>query len=281
MKRKAIVWLTILSMLLSGCQLALEEQGSQKRDQLVGVFVTTEHIYHEIHNESNPAAEEERLYAISSGDDYQQRFADIDGYYFYAARFQTDNEFGVYNANNPGISNPSIAFKSTDDGEERTLEATIFFLSGTDLVLYANPVYQTEDGDLYLVQGSGMGISHGRGSINFKENVQTDLEGEESYSISITLNYQEMDQIESVTVIAMDDDNQILEQNTYKPDEVPEQLQPADNTAYYLIQTHTVDRDGNAVVLREIYDREDEWLETYNLNDEGIYTAHSVQIKWE
>ena len=130
------------------------------------------------------------------------------------------------------------------------------------------------------MQNSGMGISHGGGAITLKENVQTDLEGEESYAISVTLNYQDMDQIESVTVIAMDDENRILEQNTYTPDEVPKEILPSDQTAYYLVQTRTIDSQGEIITLREVYGKDQKWIETYVLNDEGIYIGQSTQICW-
>lgn len=281
MMRKFMIGLMIVSLFLSGCQLAQEEQGSQKRDQLVGIYITTESIYHEIHNDGNPAADEDRLYASKVDGTRSEFLFPLEGYFFYTAEVITEQEHYVTSATSPGISNPHVAYKTTDDGEERELEATVYFLSGTDLVLYANPVYQTATGDLYLTQNSGMGISHGGGAITLKENVQTDLEGEESYAISVTLNYQDMDQIESVTLIAMNDENQILEQNTYAPDEVPKEILPSDQTAYYLVQTRTIDSEGEIITLREVYGKDQKWIETYVLNDEGIYIGQSTQICWE
>ena len=76
----------------------------------------------------------------------------------------------------------------------------------------------------------------------------------------------------------MSPDNAVISRMEYKPDEMPEDFALETGTAYLIVETNKRDNMGNMVVLREIYGRDVENIETFFARAYGVFVKHLTRI---
>jgi len=307
-KRILALCLAAVMLLLTGCQLAVDSGEAAGADRLVGMYITLDYIDlfdAERWLADNPGAlhsgdeiiidmesSTERLWAVPVEETYTDEdgvthtnrtyaFPTVEG--FMMAVFSVREEFESYHATaaDEPLCDVKTQFFVTDDGEDNGISGRIYGSPDAgELFFYCNPVYQTADGSVYLIPGSGMQLS-------------TDVSGEATQKITDTVTVTEngetrtvsfyaeliMDMLEparSVQVLEMAADHTILrihEIDCRKPDT---ELTPDGATAYLLVEEQC-----QTQVRRSLVSRSDEWLSVYFSEDGRLCTKQQFRVNWQ
>jgi len=319
MKRKLLLLTLMLTLLLCGCQLADTNLGETEtpKDRLIGVFVTLEHLDlfdHEAYLKDNldaiaagktldtVDAEQYggRLYAVlkdriltneatgtqTTRQDYV--FEGIEGFsYFTPTVFDTETEESyVFTGSDEAISNGHAALKSGDT-EEINLTGTIYLSPDHgEGICYLNPVYQSADGSVYAVQGHGYSLS---GVMSEGPNITCTLAEETAVTqngetktakTSVSMAIEIMYVPQEIQVVRFDTDDRILSRDVYVPGTVPDEMIPGSDTAYLVVHTVKLDRDGNTVMTSALYDRTKDGFDTYHCRTDGVCVAGYTKLDW-
>lgn len=303
---------------LSGCSLAVPGAGEDgEGDRLIGAFITTEyldlfdmdsylndHVSDFLNNQevtvTDTSGYEEKLYAEidkSGGEepsDWQVSFGDIRGISFFSP-FYTDaaGAEGWGSVCSEGICDTKINVNISDTGEELSLSGTLYILPGMadeEIAYYANPVFQTADGRIYAVSGSGFSTS---GDTSEGEAFSTTLSGEtrstengtvKTEKSSVTVNYETMNKPVKITLYQMDAEHSVLRQEIFMPGELPESIAPEAGTEYILIETEKEGLSGEPAITREIFaqsEAEDSALRTFYAAENGVIAGQDTQVIWD
>lgn len=311
-----ILFLAVLS--LTSCQLAQEggEISENGNNQLVGVLITTEYLdlfdFEEYFSDNagellngnttiDPAearAYEGRLYAVEESSEkdgeVNYRFPGVEGVPFYYIPVVTDiaepDEGEEYAwAWTPGgstaIQDQYAALSVKDDAEEISLEGTLYVSSQSrNHAFYGNPIYRTPEGDLYTTTGSGVSgdLQDGGSMTQTLDETYTLTLGEkrtqEHFTVKFTVT--PVDPIENIVLLQMNEKNQVLSRQEFQPGKVPESLTPEKETAYLLVESHRKNPKGVSIIDRDLYDREDEILTTYQEQEEGYFARLDTKLTW-
>jgi len=319
-KRIYIVMALMLMFVLSGCSLAKEAAGKEVlasdeivQDRLIGVVVTDEHLDlfnveaffndnldkiadGEVLAENGSAKYQDRVYATldKHGSDepykWEFRFDDIEGYFLMTPTMQ-DGDNGPFTMIEGGecFSDVNTHLKVTDDGEEIELVGTLFLESGknrNNAEYYLNPVYQTEEGEIYLMGGNGyssnvMGEDGNKMSGTLDATHNSTINGVvESYTASVKINFITMDPPKRIRFIHMNEKHEMIDVQEFAPEEVPEEFEAAEGTAYVLMETEKEGVEG-VHIEREVCEPDKEGQMTVKVfcpSEDGILIQKYVKI---
>lgn len=275
-KRIFSILLASVMTLMCGCNLAQPEgaPSSAEPDRLVGVFITTEYLDlfdTDAWLQDNadqiadgeltlPAEDDqytERLYAEltestvtdSSGKTHtthQYTFKELDG--IILASYQLQDSSNAYWSTDcgEGICDIKTALSSLDNGTLREIVGSLYIShTSGDTIFYFNPVYQTADGAVYLVPGSGLHVSSALGAsasqaISSTATVtENGVETTHSSKIEVKIDFVAV--ADKVVLIQMDENNREIARSEFIPGEMPEEFTPLDNAAYLIIEEHCGD----------------------------------------
>ena len=299
MRKRFITFLLILSLTLTGCQLAKPEAEAQaSQDMMVGVFVTTEYLDLldlETYFAENPLqlisgngnfrddfSNKNRYWATKTGtgENVSYQFENLEGMLY--AMFYIETELSQFNRMNadPGICDGHREVRVTDEGMVYDLSGTIYFTQdASDAIFYMNPVYQTEEGEVYLVPGDGIHFSGDlAGSMTQRiTNTSTRTENGETtiHSTSVEITVQGIIPAESLTILCMDESSNIIQRLFYALEEIPTELDIPKNTAYVLVEEPI-----NEEIRRSLYQPEDTYLEYYRPLENGICEKATIALIW-
>ena len=303
----------MMLVLLSGCQLAKEDGLTFESERLIGVFITNEYLdlfdfdtylqdnISDFVNGSNVEIKPNiryggRLYAqlqerSSASDDsgethsiWEYIFPDVEGIAFYSAEITEPDGTSYFAHNNGGaICDGHIAY-----GADTSLEGTLY-LSVTDKAntVYVNPVYQSNDGQVFAVAGDGYTSStyNAEGTVfstTIEETYSTNNNGEmTNESIKVTVNIAAKYPPESIGIIQMDAKSNFIARDDYPSIHLPEQLVVNSKTAYLVVETTAKSPDGQPVITRQMLEADDYYITGYIARPDGIIEPQSVEILWE
>lgn len=263
--------LTILGLTaLSGCQLAKKENTpSAVTNHLVGIYCTTTQL--DVLEEPFSCTYDQET------DTFKPDNPDISGCYFTAVKIDKSEDEGgsYYSLTSDVISEPSINISSSDGTDTNSHGSSSHTLNGMSLYLYSpegssgdslslsgtlyvdpdktnysydselyciylNPIYQKENGDLFITSGSPVSIMN--------EGESTTQTISESYTewgtgsnatttntISLTIR-SISDPVDSYTFYGMSDDNTVLWSNTQKAATLTDEPISLKGAAYLLIK---------------------------------------------
>lgn len=317
-KKFLVGMLSLVMMLsLSGCTLAVEGAGGeeQSKDRMIGAFITTESLiafdmdaYLEENIEDiikgedvKPEAtmpSEERIYATidkhdsTEPSDWEISFGDIEGINFFDAMWEGEGNvpFKVltYAAE---ICDATTHYMSTDDSDGIELSGTIYILPKADEmgdIYYINPVYQTEDGEIYTIPGDGNsvnGLAQGADlTITLSEETTTTKDGEtEAYTGGVKVCFKSAYEPTEILVHQMDANNQVVKTDKYAPGKLPEKMTAEKETAYIIVETQQKNPENAHECLREIYgpvEGGNTYFETFLVTENGGLGRMSTEIIW-
>jgi len=307
MNKRICVLIMILALVLSGCQLAKPEaQAEAGNDMLVGVFVTAEHLdlfdmeaYLQDHigditngqlNVEESAQYSGRIWAefqedvtdgITTG---QYVFPDLEGIFLASYRVAPhgENENAYWNSEvTEGLCDVHTGHYSTDEGFDLEMSGTIY-LSETyhDPTFFFNPVYQTPDGQVYLVSGQGTGFSGGllggSATHTISEEGSVAENGEtQRYSTRISVTMEIVSPARNMVILQMDENSQLLKRMELDPHEDFEDLVPEKGCAYILVEEHT-----SQGVRRSLYQKEDRNIIFFRETESHICLKVHKGISW-
>lgn len=272
--KKLIFAITMLlsAAMLCGCTLARPNMGADaytSPDRLVGVYITTEHIdtfdfeaYFSDNasliinggeiSEADASAYTDKVYAVKD-DSGNYVFPDTKGIsYFFTC--ESDEVVTYYTSHaDAGISDTNTHFNSSETKDGVDLSATVYGIAGQSIqAFYLNPVYQTSDGDVYLLPGNGVSGNTSVGMIMSQTLSEShDIMSEEgemiNQSTSVKIAYSIIEKPLSYTFIEMDASSNEILRREYKIGSVPDEYTADKNTAYIIVETHYSDSTEYAV----------------------------------
>lgn len=264
---------------LTGCKLAKEEAETLIiNDKLIGCYVTTEPI-------SNG-----KIYAklVEMKDDsspypwYEYRFEGIEGVEMYATTIidrKGGNDYDIASYGEELCNTKSVC---SYDYEE--IEGTLYY-TGAEVYFYMNPVYQEKDGDVYMVECDMAMHTSGHGQMS-----QT-LTGEAAYNVGadsvsqyskVTVTYISKQEPDKIKFIYMDADSKILQEDEYKPGEVPDEVDIVAGTEYVLVESYGYDAvEEMDMVERKTYGELDGYISTFMTDGKGYCIEKSTFVNWE
>lgn len=298
-KKLYIVLVLMLTLVLNACSLANPEAGNEildtdqiVQDRLIGVVVTDEHL----NTFAMDDMQEHPIYATvdKHGSDepylWDLYFDGVDGYALLNATMKHgDGEEFTMTDGSDFFSDVNTHHIMKDEGEELELKGTIYLQSGVernDAVYYLNPVYQTEDGEIYVVGGNGLSsnVSGEEGN-----EMSSSVEGTYNSTLNgVSTHYKGVVEIKFITIAAptrilfyqMNENHEILDVKEFAPDEVPEELETMEGTEYVLMETER-EALNEAKIQRKVCepDREGQMtVKVYCPSGDGILQQKYVKI---
>jgi hypothetical protein len=294
---------------LTGCQLALDHaDGTVNEDRLAGIFLTTQYLDlfdfegyindnlkslqgSNIVVEGNTEKYQGRLYAQlitksvkseETGETFEtgEYVFPVQGIAYFSATVPAQGDQASYftSVSDPAISDGHVDYKTEDKGDSITLTGTIYVSpQNISHTYYFNPVYQSADGSVYAVSGSGFTVNNeaysegGVYSQTLEATTSETVNGKvKTDSISVKLSISVMFTPEKITVIQMDEENAVLSQMAYAPDVMPESIPTEPETAYLIVETHKRGETGEIEISREIYSSDANSIETFYVREDGI-----------
>ncbi|MDF1618040.1 hypothetical protein [Petrocella sp. FN5] len=291
----SLVMLSMISVILSGCQLAVAEAGNtREEDKLVGVFVTEDYIdlfdFEAFASENSnkliqgeevlmDSKHEGRVYGtINENNPGDVVFEDYEGVLFIDASYEKDGESYSRVGSSNQVSLVHISVK--DNG--KSIEGTIFAKNAPVILAVLNPVYKTDEGEIYFTSGSGISMGNedgGGGSMSmFLSEERTSRVGnsESTESFEVKINVEGIDEVDHYVLKQMDEhDNQIIAEKIYAHD-VPSNIEVGDQAQYMILEKIGVDYEGKPLVERQIVN--DDYFQVYFFNESAFVEGYSIQL---
>ena len=307
--KKIVCMVLVCMMCFSGCSLAVEDAGEENakpQDRLIGVFITTDYLdlfdmeaYLENHWDELDGAVidgreySQRLYATidkhnsTEPIDWEITFEDMEGICFFDATFQNKGEEPFTMIIGGDEICDVISHLSVTDGVESvTLTGTLYALAkGSEIQFYVNPVYQTDEGEIYAVTGHGYHMSGelgGSTTVNIEEETTvTEDDVTQTYggAVEITIETIKQEPVR-VRLQYMSEDFGVLQTEEYPAGEMPEKLAVIAGTSCVIVETQW--EDGS--VTRELFEPEEDgrvFVETFYKTSDVALGKKSTEIVWE
>lgn len=296
MKMSKIVVSLLLMVGLCGCQLAKEVVVTGE-DELIGVFITMESINihdfeatlnnkDDINNGKKYASLIMEPYINEAGQSKEMPayvFEDLEGIPFFNAEIEEDGETYRSMADTNGyLSNLKLATNITDDSREYVLEGKLYYKVGIqDMVFYANPVYQESNGNVYVEQAAGLSMMdsmEGQSGSNKIDASMTLTENNKTITnkTSVTVSYESMFEPIKTSIIEMNKENEVVLISEYKNNIFPDSLDLNNETEYVLVETTKLDTTNKEIVTREIFSKNDDSINVYELKDNGLIIVKNI-----
>ena len=147
-----------------------------------------------------------------------------------------------------------------------------------------NPVYQESDGDIYCVEGMGYAVSGDKGSIDgtssgsqtLNDKINVNDNGEEIvYQSKVTINYIPVYVPSQIEFVFMNEDNKAIKEETFKPENAPEELTVPKSTEYVIVIQKN--EEGS---ITDVIGKNCENAEFIAEDNDGYCSLHSVNLVW-
>ncbi len=295
-KRMAVMGVLLaVSLAFGGCALAREELENPKKDRLVGVYLTKEYLEMEepkiemnwkgeLYLEDSQTQIEGILGDLS--DESLLHFEGVEGYGIYGIRMHSESDSSVFSSDEIFAD---IHLTLEDNGEK--IEAVAYVGENGPRVVYFNPIYQREDGTVYLRQGTGMswdGFAEGAAmSQSMKESVSEGVKGEETVkTFECAIEIRQSTEPRTTELLFLDGENKVLERREEsRIREILEKdegrLEVPQGTEYLLLVQSGKAQGQEAEEKRSLCNRGEEHLEFLLPGTDGFLEAVQLQILWQ
>ena len=283
-KRVFAAFLTIFTLFfISGCR---QSSKQASHDKLVGGFITTESI-----GKTNATLTAKTHTDPSTGKVSETReyvFNSINGISCIAAEVPaTDTEDSFITA----VSDEAVCGKymsvNVGDNEGIDLKGSIYITpSIINRAYFINPVYQRQDGSVYVVPGSGTYIgkeSCNKGAFSQKlheTNTVTKNGKEKSVYFNLDISISVMLPPAGIVVLQMDKNSAILSKQEYAPGNLPGSITPVEGTSYIILETHALDQEGKPAISYELYNEDSDSIKAFYCREDGICIEQHTALDW-
>ena len=239
----------------------------QQDDRLVGVLLTTQPL-----TESGDG----RVYAEYIDEEYV--FKGAEGIRCF---FTKENTNAIVTHTDEPLTDVDAGMNMVDDEQETWwIKANIYISTEFDGAIYTNNVYQTESGEVYAVEGSGMewtgGLEDTSNSISVSDSVSAAYENGKTKScgtsIELTLKY--IAAPEKIIVSQFDGEGRLLSNESFTSGELPDSME---SSAAYIV-VGTVSQSGTQY---EVFQPGDGSLKALYCRDDNICVMQRCLVNWE
>ena len=289
---KKLLAILLAMLMLTGCQLASEEKKeSEMEDKLVGVFVTFEYLEGEFDIEGwlqdNPGADlsEDVVLNFAESMEYSDRIPVLMGEQEWIVPGHEGLSMAHYHNgeywtgfSTEGLCEIKSSINGSDNADSIVEEATIYVPADAEVMVHANPVYQTSEGEYYTVPAMGLGgiVSTGGMSQSIQEEMTWTIDGQErSSSATFTVAIKGTNLAEAVTVVQMDEDHKELARTEFVPGLMPETFTPETDTAYLILE-----ESGAGETVRSLLQPGDQHITVFYQGEEIWCMPELMEILW-
>ena len=280
---KRIFALMLAICMLAGCSLA--KPGKSGQDKLTGFFVTVSHKDGDTMVDlwdadaagmemiSNHYLAGQKLYARRmEGDPVVYEFPEGCGLSCFSYHVEEEGQ-EPYRSNtiSPEID-AHLGFYAGTEMPYR-MDAVVYGTRDSDAVICMNPVYQTPDGEVYVLSDKPMSYDVATMDGCSATISQT---GEDGCTATLTIRHVVLP--ENYVIIEMNEENQPLRQAEFAPGGLPETYVPGADAAYLILEA----RAGEDTT-RTVYSPGDESIamDTYRPGQYGLCIKGYTRIEWE
>ena len=287
---KKLIALILAVCMLAGCQLASEEKKDDPyQDKLVGVFVTFEpmELGFDIEGwiEDNGITDGAEI-SMEESLQYQEKLpvtlSDegwvVPGHEGISVGRYWNGEYWT-GFSGEGICEMNSNIAAGDDGDNIKVEGTVYFPADAEVMLCTNPVYQTPEGEFYVVQGQSFHSNVGTGSMSQSvrdEKTWTENGTSHTFCAEFKTTVQGVALAEKVVLVWMTADHAEVSRAEYDPNALPESVTPAEGAAYLIVEEIAGEN-----ITRTIYQPEDEQITVYYRGQQPWCLPDMAQINWE
>ena len=286
---KKLIALILAVCMLAGWQLAREEKNEDRhQDKLVGVFVTFEpmelgfDIEGWIEDNGNTDGAE---ISMEESLQYQEKLpvtlSDegwvVPGYEGISVGRYWNGEYWT-GFSGEGICEMNSNIAAGDDGDNIKVEGTVYFPADAEVMLCTNPVYQTPEGEFYVVQGNSFHSHLHTGSMSQSvrdEKTWTQDGNDYTFCAEFKTTVQGVELAEKVVLVWMTADHTEVSRAEYDPNALPESVTPAEGAAYLIVEEIAGEN-----ITRTIYQPEDEQITVYYRGEQPWCLPDMAQIHW-
>lgn len=298
-KRIFTVLFALALLLVSGCSLAKPTDDTATTtpyaDRLVGIFLTTEYINSfdvdawlaenadrlvDGGTISIPKEEQTRIYATLVDGNYQ--FEGLDGFYLatYTMAGDPDNEETSYRTvdSSDYILDLHHGLHSTDNATTTELTGSLFVSNQVEsVVFYCNPIYQTEDGKVYLVPGDGFQSAPGLATYTLSDTTTATENGTtQTYTATIEIKIDCVEIAQKIVLLEMDEMNREIGRTEWIPGQMPDEFTPSAETVYLIIEEHRTDG-----ISRSIHQNGDDPIAVFYSEDGRLCRKEYLTVQWQ
>lgn len=287
---KRIMAMLLAVLMLGGCQLASEEKREDHlQDELVGVFLTFDYLNLEFDIEGwlndNPGAlgDGEVVLEPGLGNAYQERLTAtetedgwlVPGYEGLSLGRIRKSDYAA-TIFSEGICEVNSHFMAGDNGDAVSVEGTVYFPEGSEVMLCSNPIYMTEAGEYYVIQGNSFQSSLDGGSMSQSVSAERTfmIDGVETTdSVEFATTVKGVTVAEKVVLVWMSESHGELKREEFIPGELPESVEG--DAAYLIVEEIT-----GETVTRKLYQPGDEQITVYYKGEQPWCLPDFVEIIW-
>lgn len=238
----------------------------KQADILVGMLVTTQPL---------PIADDDRLYAEYIDGEYV--FNGVDGMQcFFTNKDNMDNAI-VSHVDAAFTDKSSSLHVINDDGQNVELKAKLYLSASFNEILFQNPVYQTESGEVYAVAGQGVGYSGGEGiggSFSLGESTERYEDGKMmSYGTSVNIDVEVIAVPEKIIVSQFDAEGKLISSESFAPGRLPDGME---SSAAYIV-VGTVSQSGTKYA---VFQPDDNSISALYCRADGVCVNQSCAVSW-
>ena len=225
----AALSVALMVLLLTGCRLADKDKGQTSEDLLIGFFVTLDYVG----SEDESGQKRGPIYGIEKGDTYQ--FEDLKGYGMY---------FKTYDGAVSGAKDEEIRDFKIGGGDQYSLEGTLYVDEGKKASMFANAVYQTSDGKVYLMPGqTGAMFDAEGGSLSQDMDYEPSEDFKTKYGdlkkFSYKINMKGAPNLQKLVVKQFDKGDHVIAVTAMDADSIKEQIRKVKGASYIMAEYHT------------------------------------------
>lgn len=289
---KKLIALILAVCMLAGCQLASEEKKEDPyQDKLVGVFITFERMDLDFDIEGwlndNPGALKGGEVTLEPGEGmaYQEKLpvtlSDegwiVPGHEGISVGRYWNGEYWT-GFSSEGICELNSNISATDAGDNIAVEGTVYFPADAEVMLCTNPVYQTPEGEFYVVQGNSFHSHLQTGSMSQSvkdEKTWTENGTSHTFCAEFKTTVQGVELAEKVVLVWMTADHTEVSRAEYDPNALPEFVTPAEGAAYLIVEEIAGEN-----ITRTIYQPEDEQITVYYQGEQPWCLPEFAKVLW-
>ena len=301
--KTALVFLAILAAvfliaLLDGGTVQ-SNAGGEEEGMLIGAYISEEDLDIddlEITATGKVRWKQGRLY-METADDWSALGERGGGIY---CTMEPDPRYGEEDAKSPNITifgtlgAPVGKVGIDDDDGVRTtdidLSGEVYVCGSRQVIFNFYPIYQTDDGRIYLTRGNSMGMSGSDGgSVTHtltSDKTETISGKSERVKVKVAITAVSRPTPTKFTVAHMDENDRLLKLEEFAPDALPESITPVDGASYLIGTSYGEGWDGETVEY-DICSRSNDSapyayskLNTFRYQD-GKLCSISIPVKWE
>ena len=261
--RKLIGIMLIAALLLTGCQMAREEDEKKTTaDPLVGALITT----------------------LSAAEDWDgDRLDAKNGEFAFgkAVLFPTVDDTICVSADDC-FDVQTMSVHQTDDGTSNEASATMYIDPRGGAQIYrVNPVYQQADGAIYALRGNGCQIdADGEGSKCTMKLESTAARTENGKRVEETgrveISFETRFPTMEVRILEMNAEG-IAAMKTFAAESLPEAFAPGTGTEYLIVES----KNENGVVSRQLIEKDGSTIKIQVSGEGSALNIREIRVDWE